>query len=92
VQENAENKQKTRTGIAFRLVAKCLYCGLSSFGADQSNCPPLLECQPAMGDMDGRPGIGQIGIDPDQQVQVVSERSQDNLNPGESLQQSTSTA
>jgi len=45
-----------------------------------------------MGDMDGRPGIGQIGIDPDQQVQVVSERSQDNLNPGESLQQSTSTA
>jgi len=45
-----------------------------------------------MGDMDGRPGIGQIGIDPDQQVQVVSERSQDNLNPGDSLQQSTSTA
>ena len=38
------------------------------------------------------PGIGQIGIDPDQQVQVVSERSQDNLNPGDSLQQSTSTA
>jgi hypothetical protein len=25
-------------------------------------------------------------------VQVVSERSQDNLNPGDSLQQSTSTA
>ena len=66
-----ENK-KTRTGIAFRLVAKCLHCGLSSFGADQSNCPPLLECQPAMGDMDGSPGIGQIGIDPGQQVQVVS--------------------
>ena len=36
--------QKTRTGIAFRLVAKCSHCGLSSFGADQSNCPPLLEC------------------------------------------------
>ncbi|MFN9851350.1 MAG: hypothetical protein ACK57P_06020, partial [Planctomycetota bacterium] len=36
-----ENK-KTRTGIAFRLVAKCLHCGLSSFGADQSNCPLLL--------------------------------------------------
>jgi hypothetical protein len=25
-----------------------------------------------MGDMDGSPGIGQIGIDPGQQVQVVS--------------------
>jgi hypothetical protein len=89
VQENAENKDRHCVSAGREMLA--LRFELIR-GRSKQLSAALRVCQPAMGDMDGRPGIGQIGIDPDQQVQVVSERSQDNLNPGESLQQSTSTA
>ena len=64
---------KTRTGVAFRRVAKCFRCGCSTFGGGQGNCsqrlldpskpltsrPPLPEAGRG-GVIDGQRGGGSI--------------------------------
>ncbi|MFN9853889.1 MAG: hypothetical protein ACK57P_18900 [Planctomycetota bacterium] len=42
-----------------------------------------VECQPALGDLKGSPGIGHLGIDPDQQEQVVIHHTETGDGDGE---------